>query len=185
MDTDSFFLWIKTDDLWNDIKSDPIMASYFDFSNAPKDHPMYNPNNNELGKFKNEMIVEKKVIIDGVKQKVKYWSEMSEIVFIKPKVYSFKSEYLDKMTIKGTSKIAKEHDVIHQDFVYCVEANHKNYVNYCNDEKYIKINDLNKYTVQHRLCTNKLNMYVYEYNKLTLSNVDDKLWIDPRDGISV
>src|SRR5271156_1567782 len=135
MDTDSFFIHIKTDDLWNDIKSDPELASYFDFSNAPSDHPMYDPNNNKLGKFKNEMIVKNKVIIDGksegqqsCKQKVKYWSEMSELVFIKPKCYSIKSEYLDKMTIKGISKVAKKNEVIHQDFVDCVYNHHQNYL---------------------------------------------------------
>src|SRR5277367_2699372 len=208
MDTDSFFLYIKTDDLWNDIKNDPELASYFDFSNAPKDHPMYNPNNNKLGKYKYEMIVEKKVVIDSIKQKVKYWSEISEIVFIKPKCYSIKSEHLDRMTNKGISKVVMKNDIVHQDYVDCVYNNHQNYLNYCNgyqcftqtdldinyDQQryynycngytYYNTNDLNKYTIQHRLGTDKLNMYVYESNKLTLSNEDDKLWIDPTDGIT-
>src|SRR5271156_6848184 len=212
MDTDSFFLLIKTNDLWNDIKNDPVLASYFDFSNAPKDHPMYNPNNKYLGKFKYEMIVEKKVDArdpnTGKRQKVKYWSDIDEIVFIKPKCYSIKSEHLGKMTIKSVSKVAKKNDVTHQDFIYCVYGNHQNYINYktgyqcfeqtdldinfnqerynnyCNGYTYYKTNDLNKYTIQHRLATDKLNMYVYESNKLTLSNFDDKLWIDQTDGIT-
>src|SRR3977135_4199105 len=120
MDTDSFFLWITTEDLWNDIKNDPILASYFDFSNAPKDHPMYNPNNCKLGKFKNEMVVEVKLDTRDPetekKQKAKYWHESSKVSCVKPKCYSIKSEYLDKMTNKGVSKVAMKNEVIDQDY---------------------------------------------------------------------
>src|SRR6266853_5245335 len=61
MDTDSFFLNIKTADLWVDIKNDLELYKHFDFSNTPKDHPLYNPNNKKLGMFKNELAAEKNV----------------------------------------------------------------------------------------------------------------------------
>src|SRR5277367_2770860 len=172
MDTDSFFLNIKTNDLWNEIKSDPELYDWFDFSNAPKDHFMYNPNNKKLGKVKNELVTKD------------YWSEMYEIIFIKSKVYSFKSEYKSKMTNKGLMRVVMKYDVTHQDYENCLYYNFQNYINYVNYQPYYKTNDLNLYTTSNRMASEKLEMYVYENRKLTLSNFDDKRLIDIYDGIT-
>ena len=74
MDTDSFFLNIHTDDLWNEIKSNPELYKWFDFSNAPKDHFLYNPSNKKLGMFKYELAVDKKIEKRWLRFGVKYVS---------------------------------------------------------------------------------------------------------------
>src|SRR6266853_4676032 len=112
------------------------------------------------------------------------WSEMSEIIFIKSKVYSYLSQHQNKMTNKGVSKVAMRHNINHQYYDDCLNNNFQNYVNYKNGYTPCKINDLNTYTKQFRMGSEKLEMYVYESNKLTLSNYDDKRFISPIDGIT-
>jgi len=54
MDTDAFIYWIKTLDMYQDIRTF-IYKDEFDFSDYPKNHPNYNENNKKvLGKFKDE-----------------------------------------------------------------------------------------------------------------------------------
>ena len=51
-DTDSFLLDIPTEDIYDDLKR---LENYFDFSNYPKDHPLYSTQNKAVvGKFKDE-----------------------------------------------------------------------------------------------------------------------------------
>ena len=51
-DIDSFLLNIPTEDIYDDLKR---LENYFDFSNYPKDHPLYSTQNKAvLGKFKDE-----------------------------------------------------------------------------------------------------------------------------------
>src|SRR5277367_851164 len=126
----------------------------------------------KLGKFKNELVTKD------------YWSEMDEIIFIKSKVYSFKSECKSKMTNKGSMRVVMKYDVTHQDYENCLDYNFQNYINYINYKPYYKTNDLNIYTTSHRIASDKLEMYVYENRKLTLSNYDDKRIISTIDGIT-
>lgn len=55
MDTDSFLYWIKTEDMYEDLKLFPY-RNEFDFSDYPKQHPTYDNDVNKkvLGKFKDE-----------------------------------------------------------------------------------------------------------------------------------
>src|SRR3981189_2702065 len=87
------------------------------------------------------------------------------------------------MINKGVSKVTMIYEVTHQDYPDCLYNHHQNYINYCNGNPYYNKNDLSKYTIQHSLGSNKLKMYEYESNKVTMNNIDDKLWIDHRDGI--
>ena len=105
----------------------------------------------------------------------------SEICFVKSKVYSYLSQCSSKMTNKGVSHVVMENDVTHQDYVDCLYMNHQNYLN----GGQCKTADINKYTTAHRIGYDKLDMYVYEITKLTLSNFDDKRCIDPKDGITI
>jgi len=88
---------------------------------------------------------------NGNKLMEKLWSEMTEMIMIKSKVHSFRSEHLDKMTNKGVSKVAMKHDVKHQYYDDCLDNNFQNYVNYKNGYPYYNINDLNTYTISHRI----------------------------------
>lgn len=55
MDTDSYIYWIKTKDMYNDLKHFPY-ANDFDLSDYPQHHPTYDNGVNKkvLGKFKDE-----------------------------------------------------------------------------------------------------------------------------------
>src|SRR5438552_6544849 len=172
MDTDSFFLNIKTIDLWQDVKNDSEFNDWFDFSNAPKDHFMFNPNNKKLGKFKNELVTKD------------IWDEITEIIFIKSKVYSYVSDYKIKMRNKGTSSAIMKTEITHDDYINCLYNNFNNYINYKNGNNYYRTNDLNLYNTYHRIASEKLEIYVYENKKLTMSNQDDKRFISSEDGIS-
>ena len=105
---------------------------------------------------------------------------------IKSKVHSYKSQYLDKMTNKRVSKVAMKQDIKHQYYDECLDNHFQNYIYYKNRdyENCKPINDLNTYTLNHRMGSEKLEMYVYESNKLTLSNMDDKRIISSYDGIT-
>ena len=71
-DTDSFILHIETEDLYEDLK-DPEINAFFDFSNYPTDHPLYDASKaRKCGLFKDEL---ESIIA-------------REFVGIKPKLYS-------------------------------------------------------------------------------------------------
>ena len=183
-----------------DVKNDPELYKYFDFSNAPEEHPLYkfNPENDKvLGKMKNESFVEKKFKdANGNKIIKNVWYEINEVIGIKPKVNHVEAElvgtqniewaptYYSKKTNKGVHNVIMENEISIQDFKNCLDYNNWNYINYINGHPYYKTNDINLYHNFNRLASDKLNMYVYENRKVTMSNMDDKLWINPTDGIS-
>ena len=68
------------------------------------------------------------------------------------------------MTNKGQSKVAMKHDINHQYYHDCLYNHFQNYVNYKNGYSYYNINNLNTYTIQNRMGSEKLEMYVYEAN---------------------
>ena len=52
-DTDSFFLWIATEDLYADMEQD---VDVYDTSNYAEDHPLFDVKNMKvIGKFKDEL----------------------------------------------------------------------------------------------------------------------------------
>ena len=55
MDTDAYVYWIKTSDMYEDLRTFPYRDD-FDFSDYPKNHPTYDDSKNKkvLGKFKDE-----------------------------------------------------------------------------------------------------------------------------------
>lgn len=72
-DTDSYFLNIKTEDVYKDMEK--IKETYLDTADYPKDHPLfYGKNKKVIGKFKDEL--------NG--------APMSELVFLRSKAYSFR-----------------------------------------------------------------------------------------------
>ncbi|CAP38057.2 Protein CBG21154 [Caenorhabditis briggsae] len=71
-DTDSLIYEIETEDVYEDIKE---IKEYFDFSDYPVDHPLYDRSNKKvIGKFKDELNA----------------SIMTEIVALRPKQYECK-----------------------------------------------------------------------------------------------
>ena len=100
-DTDSYFLSIKTKDIYKDLKQ---VQDELDTSDYPKDHPLYSVDNKKvIGKFKDEL--------NG--------KIMNEIIFLKSKAYAYTlSDLTEKKKLKGISQpIVKK------------EMNFKNYKN--------------------------------------------------------
>ncbi|GFQ80149.1 uncharacterized protein TNCT_155021 [Trichonephila clavata] len=74
---------------------------FFDTSDYPKTHPLYNEINKKvLGKMKDELSS----------------SLAIEFVGLKPKMYSLKSAEMEKKTTKGVSKIIIQHQIRHFDY---------------------------------------------------------------------
>ena len=128
-DTDSMNLSFWTPDLNNDLE---YFKDHFDFSNAPKDHPLYNKSN-------------EKVI---GKQKLELWDKPKEAVFIRSKMYSHCLPDKDKLTLKGFNKTTVS-KMNHDDFKSVLLENGKiSGTNYSINHKLhnMQVNKLNKTT---------------------------------------
>ncbi len=85
-DTDSFILYVETEDLYEDLKE---LNEYMDFSDYPKDHPNYDSTNKKvLGKFKDEL--SSKIMV--------------EFIGLKAKMYTYETEEKESMKAKGVPK---------------------------------------------------------------------------------
>ena len=100
MDTDAFFLNIKTNDVYEDIEN---ILDEFDTSDYPKDHPLYSETNKKvIGRFKDEP--------NG--------TVIKEAVFIRSKQYAFKDmNNKEKKKLKGISKVTIDKDINFKQFI--------------------------------------------------------------------
>ena len=153
-DTDSFFLEIQTEDVYDDIKNK--LMDEMDTSDYPKEHKLYDEKNKKVvGKFKDEL--------NG--------SIMSEIAFVKSKLYAYKKniysgDIKEEKKLKGISKhIIK--DMIFEEF--------KNIILIDKPEPIKK--------VVYTLNSENHKMYMNKQNKIALSAFDDKRYILD-DGIT-
>ena len=99
-DTDSFLLNIPTNDLYQDLEK---LQQHFDFSNYPKNHPLYSTKNKAvLGKFKDETVGE----------------VIEEFVGLRSKCYSIKLANTSKATAAGVKKAVSKNltHEIYKDF---------------------------------------------------------------------
>ena len=63
-DTDSLLDYIKTDDLYNDFKQDPLIQTKIETSNYPKNHDLYNSDRKKIpGLFQDECGFDENVLI--------------------------------------------------------------------------------------------------------------------------
>jgi hypothetical protein len=140
-DTDSLMYEIETDDVYADLES---IKNQFDFSNYPKDHPLYSTDNMKVVyKFKDET--------GGV--------VILEFAGLKPKMYSFitADASLDVKRNKGAKKSVVANKITHQNYVDCL-----------NDDSYVR------YDKQNSIRSVKHQIFSMEVNKITLDNYDDK-----------
>ena len=102
-DTDSFFLSVKTKDVYEDMKN---IKDHLDTSDYPKDHPLYSVDNKKvIGKFKDEL--------NG--------KIMNEIVFLKSKAYSYTlSDSTEKKKLKGISKSVVNKEITFNNYKNCL-----------------------------------------------------------------
>jgi hypothetical protein len=102
MDTDSFFLSVRTNDIYPYIKNS---IKYFDTSNYPFNHPCYSNVNNKIpGYFKDELVLD---------QCIRYIS-------LCPKIYSFELFEKTVKKIKGVKKNIVKKEIQFQDFYKCL-----------------------------------------------------------------
>ena len=85
-DTDSFVIYVKTDDIYEDLKE---LNEYMDFSEYPKDHPNYDASNKKvIGKIKDEL----------------KGNRIEEFIGLKPKMYSYRVDAAESNKTKGIPK---------------------------------------------------------------------------------
>ncbi len=166
-DTDSLCYHIKSKNTINEISENPELATLkenrdpyqfmyekkelFDLSNYPSDHKLYDPTNEKvIGKFKSESI-----------------NQITEIVCLRSKLYSFKKEKLDnakdklvKKTCKGIKKYVVKQDITFED--------------YKNTQENRKSKEIDQNTIR----SYKHQLYTERITKTALSCNDDKCYIE-------
>ena len=101
-DTDSFIYYVQTENAYQDLYD---MKDLMDLSGYPSDSPYYDATNRKVvGKFSDEKPRE---IIE-------------EVIALKPKMYSIKTNSGHSITAKGISKSAQKR-VTHEDYRTCLE----------------------------------------------------------------
>ena len=147
MDTDSFILKVRSNDVVNDLYE---LREHMDFSNYPKDHELFtkyglkqNQNKKVPGKFKDELGGE----------------EMTEFIALRSKMYAFKTAKVEEKKLKGISKNVVNKSISFDDYLTCLSEN-KDFQH--------KMKTLNS-------C--KHEMYLQEVTKKSLSPYDDKRYI--------
>ena len=150
-DTDSFCVAVEHPDVYSEMAK---FKDWFDFSEYPKDHPLYDDTNCKVvGKFKDEL----------------HGACMTRFVGLRPKLYSF--EYLDengavqaKNTAKGVQKVMKSR-LKFDDYMECLQSMRS---------KTISMNAIR---------SDKHKLFTYNVNKIGLSAFDDKRFICD-DGVA-
>jgi hypothetical protein len=153
LDTDSFVLKLKTNDLIKDLDN---LKEHFDFSNYKKDHPLYDISKKKIpGYFKDELAGE----------------EMTEFLALRSKAYVYKTKQAGIRTKETESKRLKG---INRNVV-------KNYITF-DDYKDTLFNNNNYEHKMRTLKSDRHEMYLNEITKASLSSFDDKRYI-LNDGI--
>lgn len=106
MDTDSYVYWIKTDDMYYDLKVFPYNND-FDFSDYPKTHLLYdNQNKKVIGKFKDEA--------NG--------NLLKEIIALASKMYAIEFEELNCIKkAKGIKNSFVKKNITFANYKHCLE----------------------------------------------------------------
>jgi uncharacterized protein YeeX (DUF496 family) len=170
-DTDSLCYLIKTDDLYEDLK-EPILQKQIEFSNYPKEHPLYNcDRKKKVGIFQDESVEQKK-------DKPEVMKIISEYVGLRAKSYSNnlyiieENKFKCKKKSKGVPSKHIDKRVDFDDYKTCLF-----------DKVNIKLGDANgKKEHQDKIYSFrsfKLTTYSVEQSKVALSGNDDKRYIMP------
>ena len=176
-DTDSFVIEVEKDDIYKDMLQDTHL---YDFSDYPKDHPLYSLTNKKVyGIFKDDL--NGKIITEFTADKPKMYSyeyidnyidmlensDLYEYELIKSKMYS--NEYIDNYTILNKNKckgVKISIDLKHNE---CKRALFK--------EELI-------YKEFYNLQLNKQKIYIDKINKITLNPFDSKRhWLNNIESV--
>ena len=161
-DTDSLLYSIETEDLYADLKHNPILQSRIEFSNYPKDHFLFNESRKKIpGLFQDESTDGKFAIIQ-------------EYVGLRAKSYSnnlffpVDSSCKDKKKSKGVPSTHIQNRINFTDYKDCLF-----------NKKALALGDDNNSNPKHIdkiISFRSLNlvMYTIQQSKITLSGNDDK-----------
>jgi hypothetical protein len=159
-DTDSFILSIKTEDLYKDLQS---MSQYFDFSNYPEDHFLYDIcNAKTVGTMKDETAS----------------VPILEFVALRSKMYSILLSNDDNFkTAKGVKR-SSLHKLRHEDYISALQESKQTETEYYsiiskNHRLYTshqKKTGLSPFDDKRYLETNKIDTLAYFHFKTKLSN---------------
>jgi hypothetical protein len=153
-DTDSLCYHVKNQDIFKIIKEN---KQYFDLSNYPKDHELYDGTNNKvIGKFKNESV-----------------KQIKEFVGLRSKLYSFVADGDDHKhnKCKGVKKYVVENELTIDDYKHTMnsreskkvsqngirsynhqiftETQNKTALSACDDKVYISDNNIDTFSFGH------------------------------------
>ena len=143
---------IPTDDVYKDMKQNSLLQEHIEFSNYPKDHPLYNDNRKkQVGLFQDESVDGSFVII-------------SEYVGLRAKCYAsklydpIKKCYLDdKKKCKGIKQCHVKKVLKFEDYKKCLFTNEPHFVENI-----------------HSFRSRKLHMQTISQKKKALDNKDHK-----------
>jgi DNA-directed RNA polymerase subunit RPC12/RpoP len=120
-DTDSLYYGIHTNDLYEDIKNDPVLFEELDTSSYPADHPLYSDRNRvAMGKFKDEAKAD--IATEFVGLRTKEYSKRKYIV--KEGIerdHAMKSKGIQKAAVKKHFTFEKYLERLHATVDYQVE----------------------------------------------------------------
>ena len=156
-DTDSYFLSIKTKDIYKDLKQ---VQDELDTSDYPKDHPLYSVDNKRvIGKFKDEL--------NG--------KIMNEIIFLKSKAYAYTlSDLTEKKKLKGISQPIVKKEMNFKNYKNCLynTETQLNTMFRLNSEKHnmfineVKKVSLNPFDDKRYICEDGINTLPYGIESL-------------------
>ena len=156
-DTDSYFLSIKTKDIYKDLKQ---VQDELDTSDYPKDHPLYSVDNKKvIGKFKDEL--------NG--------KIMNEIIFLKSKAYAYTlSDLTEKKKLKGISQPIVKKEMNFKNYKNCLynTETQLNTMFRLNSEKHnmfineVKKVSLNPFDDKRYICEDGINTLPYGIESL-------------------
>jgi hypothetical protein len=152
-DTDSLCYHIKKQDIFQIMNEN---KDYFDLSDYPKDHPLYDDKNKKvMGKFKNESVGEDKQLKINV---VRY---INEFIGLRAKLYTFThdGEIKSHNKCKGVKSCVVKKEITIDDYRNTL---------YNRENKIIQQNGIRSY--EHQLYTERVS-------KIALSCRDDKVYI--------
>lgn len=96
-DTDSLCYEVKTDDIYKDMET---IKDFFDFSQYPRNHPLFDPTNKKVGKFKDES----------------HSIPIKEFVGNRAKMYAFKVNDSESKKCKGVKKSTVKRELHFEDY---------------------------------------------------------------------
>ena len=171
MDTDSFIVYIKTDDVYSEIAN--YVETRFDTSNFELELPLPIGNRKKvIGLMKDEL---------GGKI-------MTEFAALRPKTYNYLTDNSDKnKKTKDTKKCIIKRKVKSEDYKHCLEESHlETKTNHLekdrtdvislqvNHKEPVKNNTLTL-KLEQRFIREKLNVFTEEVNKIALSAKNAKI----------